>query len=192
MSGPRNFDDDADPRLMPLDDAISLALGFGEADRPDEWDSLLLKAREAIDLGELPAFVPKREEVQKVMDGRRIVSAFPVKVPVWDRARVNRRAFGEWVLRETGRSVPALLAGEDSSSLPDPAAEWVSRRLANMNDAARQWWATVGREETPPTNAEVAEWLVTVHGWEPTPARQAASLIRPEWAPEGRPKKSRS
>jgi hypothetical protein len=62
-----------------------------------------------------------------------------------------------------------------------------SDKLALMNQASFHFWARVNRTDRSkhPTNSAVAQWLES-HGFTPTQAASAASLIRPEWAPTGR------
>ncbi|HRI90345.1 MAG TPA: hypothetical protein PLS93_01680 [Accumulibacter sp.] len=63
----------------------------------------------------------------------------------------------------------------------------VSDKLAILSRAAATFWANVDRDDrsTHPKNASVAAWLME-RGYSKTLADQAASIIRPEWAPTGR------
>lgn len=62
-----------------------------------------------------------------------------------------------------------------------------SDKLAKMNRASMKFWSNADRDDrgTHPDNATVAAWLVS-HGFSPTLANKAATIIRPEWAPVGR------
>lgn len=64
---------------------------------------------------------------------------------------------------------------------------FVSEKLAKVNVASRKFWAGVDQNDRAahPINKDVAKWLVE-QGIEETPAKHAASLIRPEWASIGR------
>lgn len=56
-----------------------------------------------------------------------------------------------------------------------------------MNRAAVEFWSTADRDNraTHPNNADVSAWLHK-QGMSKAAANNAASLIRPEWAPTGR------
>lgn len=64
----------------------------------------------------------------------------------------------------------------------------VSKRLALMNEAAARFWRNADRTDrgTHPVNKVVADWFA-LRGLSKSQAESAASLIRPEWAPSGRP-----
>lgn len=68
-----------------------------------------------------------------------------------------------------------------------PSRANVSDKLAKMNQASMKFWSNADRDDrgTHPDNATVAAWLVQ-HGFSPTLADKAATIIRPEWAPTGR------
>jgi len=63
----------------------------------------------------------------------------------------------------------------------------VSNHLAALNQAAVQFWANADPDEpeTHPDNAEVALWLQR-RGLSPTLSAKGASIIRPDWAHNGR------
>ncbi|WP_146162441.1 hypothetical protein [Nitrosospira multiformis] len=65
--------------------------------------------------------------------------------------------------------------------------DYVSDKLIRMNQGAEKFWANADRNDrdTHPDNAKVAVWFEQ-HGFSPTLAKKAATLIRPEWAPTGR------
>jgi len=62
-----------------------------------------------------------------------------------------------------------------------------SEKLAAINQAYWRFWANADREDrmTHPANKDVAAWLLK-RGYSATLADQAATIIRPEWAPTGR------
>jgi len=64
----------------------------------------------------------------------------------------------------------------------------VSNQLAALNQAALKWWANADRTDpsTHTNNAVVAAWLEEKHGFKPSLAEKAASIVRPEWAHKGR------
>jgi hypothetical protein len=65
--------------------------------------------------------------------------------------------------------------------------DYISDKLARMNQAAEKFWANASRDDrdTHPDNNEVAAWFKK-NGFSSTLATKAATLIRPEWAPKGR------
>ncbi len=120
-------------------------------------------------------------------------------------AQPNKMPPKEWVRFALGRGVevsPLLLKffpGERSIfeevealrseiELLTRLGPYCSEKLAKMNLAARKLWGDVDHNywDAHPTNKKVTEWLVT-NGFDETPAKHAASLIRPEWAAKGRP-----
>lgn len=68
-----------------------------------------------------------------------------------------------------------------------PTSDHVSDKLAVLNQTAQKFWANADPydRDTHPKNSAVAAWLVD-HGFLPTLAERAATIIRPEWAPTGR------
>lgn len=63
----------------------------------------------------------------------------------------------------------------------------ISEKLSLLNQAAVKFWANAdpNDRETHPTNIKVAAWLHE-RGLHESTADNAASLIRPQWAPKGR------
>ena len=69
-----------------------------------------------------------------------------------------------------------------------------TQNLKALIEAAKKFWknADPKQKDTHPKNAEVIEWLTAEDGQWKLPKRQAqvgASIIRPEWAAKGKPKK---
>lgn len=62
-----------------------------------------------------------------------------------------------------------------------------SDKLVKMIQASARFWENADRNDrgTHPDNRTVAVWLEE-NGFDSTPAKHAASLIRPDWAPTGR------
>lgn len=89
-----------------------------------------------------------------------------------------------------GFSTPSVpREGSDTAAGPATAAgrNHVSEKLAMMNQAAKMFWENADRDDrgTHPLNAAVAAWLEK-HGFSPSLAVKAATIIRPEWSPVGR------
>lgn len=84
-----------------------------------------------------------------------------------------------------GFAMPVKTGVPEKMALINPG--YLSMKLAIMNQAAEKFWANADRNEreTHPDNAKVAVWFER-HGFSPTLASKAATLIRPEWAPTGR------
>ncbi|GEM_PF-3691301 len=76
---------------------------------------------------------------------------------------------------------------EQTTDLPGAKEEYVSKHLALVNKAARQFWSTAEPQDpnTHPTNGEVIEWL-RGNGMTQNQAEAAARIIRPEWGHKGR------
>lgn len=64
----------------------------------------------------------------------------------------------------------------------------VSEKLAFLNQAAERFWARADPEDrsTHTKNNDVVAWLLE-RGYSKTLADKAATIIRPDWAPTGRP-----
>ncbi|WP_338638834.1 hypothetical protein [Burkholderia pyrrocinia] len=77
---------------------------------------------------------------------------------------------------------------------PSMAADRVlgCERLASMNLAAAKFWSNAQQSDrsTHPSNGSVERWL-TERGFSESLARSAATIIRPDWAPTGRPPQER-
>jgi hypothetical protein len=84
-----------------------------------------------------------------------------------------------------GFTMPLKTGVSEKMTLTNPS--YMSEKLARMNQAAEKFWANADRNQrdTHPDNAKVAAWFEK-HGFSPTLASKAATLIRPEWAPTGR------
>lgn len=80
-----------------------------------------------------------------------------------------------------------VVGGQNGVVDSSKAGAHVSDHLAYMNQAARLFWANAekGDPSTHPNNADVAAWLVE-RGLSATLADKGASIIRPEWAHNGR------
>lgn len=63
----------------------------------------------------------------------------------------------------------------------------VSDDLALLNQASRRWWANASKDDptTQPDKADVVAWLIE-RGMTESLAKHAATIIRPEWAHNGR------
>lgn len=73
-----------------------------------------------------------------------------------------------------------------------PWGDYETELLHALADAVKQWWSTYDPvETTPPSNAEVAEYLKK-KGIAQSVAESIATIIRSDRAPAGRPKKNRS
>lgn len=83
------------------------------------------------------------------------------------------------------QSTPPIQSVENNSK--HTGKDHISKKLSLLNQAAVKFWANADRNdrETHPTNIEVSAWLQKC-GMLETTADNAASLIRPEWAPRGR------
>lgn len=85
-------------------------------------------------------------------------------------------------------------AKRQQNELPSMAADRVPGcdRLALMNQAAAKFWRNARQDDraTHPSNASVESWLMD-RGFSESLARRAATIIRPDWAPTGRPPQER-
>jgi hypothetical protein len=90
------------------------------------------------------------------------------------------------------RSVRAAKRSEDERGSAPDDREHVSEALAFLNQAALVFWknAKRGDRTTHQPNSKVESWFVE-HGFSESLASKAATIIRPDWAPTGRPPQER-
>lgn len=82
------------------------------------------------------------------------------------------------------------IAKADTYSLTRPLASHrshASERLSLLNHASQRWWANASKNDpsTHPDKADVVAWLIE-RGMTESLAKHAATIIRPEWAHNGR------
>lgn len=70
---------------------------------------------------------------------------------------------------------------------PMPDRSHASNWLMLLNQASRRWWANASKDDptTQPDKADVVAWLIE-RGMTESLAKHAATIIRPEWAHNGR------
>jgi hypothetical protein len=83
-----------------------------------------------------------------------------------------------------------VIAKADTYSITKPLASHrshASERLSLLNQASQRWWANASKNDpsTHPDKADVVAWLIE-RGMTESLAKHAATIIRPEWAHNGR------
>lgn len=83
-----------------------------------------------------------------------------------------------------------VIAKADTHSITKPLESHrfhASERLSLLNQASQRWWANASKNDpsTHPDKAEVVAWLIE-RGMNESLAKHAATIIRPEWAHNGR------
>lgn len=95
----------------------------------------------------------------------------------FERADVDAIRKGATAKADTFSMTPPL------ESIRSHASNW----LMLLNQASRRWWANASKDDptTQPDKADVVAWLIE-RGMTESLARHAATIIRPEWAHNGR------